>query len=209
MKLLLQLYPRWWRKRYGAEALDILERRPVTLSLLLDVIVGCVDAWLSQELPPSVADRTHQDEGPGRYSMNGNRKRNRLVASVIAAVVLTVLTGALVFVETYRTLQGHRDGAPGALNAVVVFAVATAALSLWIVVTGRRLHNWPGWPLDGRALRLAGACALLGSLVVVGLALTGNEGFAFLFYAGLALTLAAAIRVVRSQDPASSPGLRR
>ena len=201
MKLLLHLYPRWWRKRYGAEALDILERRPVTLSLLLDVMVGCVDAWLNQEMPPSDAGRAHQHEDPGGYLMHGNRKRNRLVASVIAGVVLMLLTGAVVFVETYRTLQGHRDGAPGPINMLAVIAVATAALGLWVVVTGRRLHNWPGWPVDGRALRLAGAYDLLGSLFVVGLALTGNEGFAFLIYAGLALTLAAATRVVRSRKP--------
>jgi uncharacterized membrane protein (UPF0136 family) len=201
VKLLLHLYPRWWRKRYGAEALDILQRRPVTPSLLLDVMVGCVDAWLNQEMPPGDTGGTFQHEDPGGYLMNGNRKRNRLVASVIAGVVLVLLTGALVFVETYRTLQGHQDGAPAAFNAVAVFAVATAALSLWVVLTGRRLHNWPGWPFDGRALRLAGAYGLLGSLVVVGLALTGNEGFAFLIYAGLALTLAAATRVVRSRNP--------
>ena len=201
MKQLLRLYPPWWRRRYGAEALDILERRPVTPSLLLDILVGCVDAWLNQEMPPSDAGRPYQHEGPGGNSTNGNRKQNRVVASVIAGVVLMVLTGALVFVETYRTLQGHRDGAPGAINVLAVLAVASAAVGLWVVVTGRRLHNWPGWPGERRALRLAGAYCLLGSLFVVGLALTGNEGFAFLIYAGLALTLAAATRVVRSRNP--------
>jgi hypothetical protein len=201
MKLLLHLYPRWWRKRYGAEALDILERRPVTISLLLDVVVGCVDAWLNQEMPPGDASRTYLHEGPGGHLMNGNRKRNRLVASVIAGVVLTLLTGAVVFVETYRTLQGHRDGAPGAINVLAVLAVATSVAGLWVVVTGRRLHDWPAWPFDGRALRLAGAYCLLGSLFVVALALTGNEGFAFLIYAGQALTLAATTRVVRRRNP--------
>lgn len=201
MKLLLRLYPRWWRKRYGAEALDILERRPVTLSLLLDILVGCVDAWLNQAMPPGDAGRPYQHEDPVGNLMNDHRKRDRVVASVIAGVVLMVLTGALVFVETYRTLQGHRDGAPGAINVLAVLAVATAAGGLWVVVTGRRLHNWPGWPGERRALRLAGAYCLLGSLCVVGLALTGNEGFAFLIYAGLALTLAAATRVVRSRNP--------
>jgi hypothetical protein len=201
MKLLLRLYPRWWRKRYGAEALDILETRPVTLSLLLDILVGCVDAWLNQEMPPDAALRPYQQEDPGGNLMNDNRQRNRLVASVIAGVLLVVIIGAFVFVETYRTLQGHRDGAPGAINALAVIAVASAAVGLWVVVTGRRLHNWPGWPGERRAFRLAGGYSLLGSLFVVGLALTGNEGFAFLIYAGLALTLAVATRVVRSRNP--------
>ena len=84
---------------------------------------------------------------------------------------------------------------------IAVLAVATAAVGLWVVVTGRRHHNWPGWPGERRALRLAGAYCLLGNLCVVGLALTGNEGFAFLIYAGLALTLAAATRIVRSRNP--------
>jgi hypothetical protein len=44
MKLLLRLYPGWWRRRYGAEALEILESRTVTPSVLWTVVIGAVDA---------------------------------------------------------------------------------------------------------------------------------------------------------------------
>ena len=46
MKLLLRLYPQWWRRRYGAEALDILQSRPVRAAALWDLVVGAIDAWL-------------------------------------------------------------------------------------------------------------------------------------------------------------------
>jgi hypothetical protein len=138
--------------------------------------------------------------------MTGNRKRNKLVASVLALVGLMVLVGAVVFVEVYRTIQGHRDGASGPINPLVVsplvvIAIATAGVGLWVLLTGRRLRDWPRWPFEGRALRLAGAYCLAGSLLVVALAVTRNDGFAFLLYALLALALAATTQVVRIRRP--------
>jgi hypothetical protein len=199
MKLLLRLYTGWWRRRYGEEALDILESRPVTPSVFWNVVIGAVDAWLNQEMPPSSAGDTNQRESEGGYLMTGNRKRNKRVASVLALVGLMVLVGAVVFVEGYRTIQGHPDGAPGPIDPLVVFAIATAGVGLWILLTGRRPRGWPRWPWEGRGLRLAGAYCLVGSLLVVALAVTGKGGFAFLLFALLSLALAATTQVVRSR----------
>jgi hypothetical protein len=206
MKLLLRLYPGWWRRRYGAEALDILESRPVTLSVLWNVVIGAVDAWLNQEMPPDSAGGTNKRESEGGYLMTGNRKRNKLVASVLARVGLVVLVGAVVFVESYRTIQGHRDGAAGPFNPLVVsplvvIAIATATMGLWVLLTGRRLRDWPRWPFEGRALRLAGAYCLVGDLLVVALAVNRLDGFAFLLFALLSLALAATTQVVRTRRP--------
>jgi len=206
MKLLLWLYPGWWRRRYGAEALDILESRPVTPSVFWNVAIGAVDAWLNQGMPPSSAGGTNERESEGGYLVTGNRKRNKRVASVLARVGLMVLVGAVVFVEGYRTIQGHKDGAFGPINPLVVspfvvIPIATAALGLWVLLTGRRLRDWPRWPFEGRAFRLAGAYCLVGSLLVVALAVTRNVGFAFLLYALLALALAATTQVVRIRRP--------
>jgi hypothetical protein len=208
MKLLLRLYPGWWRRRYGAEALDILETRPVTPSVFWNVVIGAVDAWLNQEMPPDSAGGTNKRESEGGYLMTGNRKRNKLVASVLARVGLVVLVGAVVFVESYRTIQGHRDGAAGPFNPLVVsplvvIAIATAGMGLGVLLTGRRLRDWPRWPFEGRALRLAGAYCLVGDLLVVALAVNRLDGFAFLLYALLALALAATTQVVRSRRPGS------
>jgi hypothetical protein len=201
MKLLLRLYPGWWRRRYGAEALDILESRPVTPSVFWNVVIGAVDAWLNQGMPPNSAGDTNQRESDGGYLMTGNRKRNKRVASVLARVGLMALVGAVVFVETYRTIQGHPDGAPSPIDPLVVFGIATAGGGLWVLLTGRRLRDWPRWPFEGRALRLAGAYCLAGSLLVVALAVNRLDGFAFLLYALLALALAATTQVVRSRRP--------
>jgi hypothetical protein len=95
MKLLLRLYPGWWRRRYGAEALDILESRPATPSLLWNVVIGAVDAWLNQGMPPNSAGGTNERESEGGYLMTGNRKRNKRVASVLALVGLMVLVRRL------------------------------------------------------------------------------------------------------------------
>jgi len=94
MKLLLRLYPGWWRRRYGAEALDILESRPVTPSVLWNVVIGAVDAWLNQGVPPTSAGDTNQRESGGGYLMTGNRKRNKRAASVLALSVSWSLSGS-------------------------------------------------------------------------------------------------------------------
>jgi len=127
----------------------------------------------------------------------------RLVRGILALALvgLMVLVAAVIFVEAYRTIQGHPDGAPGPINPLVVFPIATAGVGLWVLLTGRRLRDWPRWPFEGRALRLAGAYCLAGSLLVVALAVTRNNGFAFLLFALLALALAATTQVVRSRRP--------
>ena len=47
-RLLLLLYPPWWRRRYGDEALAILEEAPVGGRVALDLLRGALDAWLHQ-----------------------------------------------------------------------------------------------------------------------------------------------------------------
>jgi hypothetical protein len=72
--------------------------------------------------------------------MTDNRKRNKLVASVVAGVSLTLVVGVVVFIETYRTLQGHSDGAaltsPSWIGFLAAFTGAAIAVS-W----RRRRHN--------------------------------------------------------------------
>jgi hypothetical protein len=75
MKLLLHLYPGWWRQRYGAEALDILQGRPITAASLLDLLAGALDAWVNQEMPPSGAGESDTPIAEGALLMAGNRIR--------------------------------------------------------------------------------------------------------------------------------------
>jgi hypothetical protein len=86
-------------------------------------------------------------------------------------------------------------------NPLVLFPTATAGLGLWVLLTGRPLRAWPRWPWKGNALRLAGAYCLGSSLLVVALAMTQNDGFAFVVYAVMALALFATIQAGRTRRP--------
>jgi hypothetical protein len=55
LELLLRLYPGWWRRRYGAEALDTLKSHQLTALSMWDLAIGAADAWLNQK-PISGAD---------------------------------------------------------------------------------------------------------------------------------------------------------
>jgi len=78
---------------------------------------------------------------------------------------------------------------------MLAVAIPSAALGLWLLVTGRTFRGLPKWPLKGNTLRLAGAYDLLGSLFVIGLALSGGEGLAFVTYAVMTLAFVAVVQV--------------
>ena len=82
MRGLLALYPRAWRRRYGAEFAALLDEQPRSPGLVLDVLLGAIDAHLD----PQVADdgeaslrRRMKD-----VVMNGLRSRTVLMAIGLA-----------------------------------------------------------------------------------------------------------------------------
>jgi len=78
VKVLLALYPRAWRRRYGAEFGAVLDDQPSSPGLILDVVLGAIDAHLE----PQVADdgeaslRRRMKE----VVMDGLRSRGVLIA---------------------------------------------------------------------------------------------------------------------------------
>lgn len=53
---LLRLYPRAWRKRYGAEMSAMLEQIPLTPAAVIDLVAGAIDARVAP--PAAVASQT-------------------------------------------------------------------------------------------------------------------------------------------------------
>jgi hypothetical protein len=49
-RILLNLYPATWRRRYGEELEELIGKRPLTVSLALDLARGALDAHLHPEL---------------------------------------------------------------------------------------------------------------------------------------------------------------
>jgi hypothetical protein len=82
-----------------------------------------------------------------------------------------------------------------------MLATATAGLGVGAVIAGRPVRGWPKWSLSSRAFRMAGAFCLVESGLVFVLAVTHNDGIAFVAYALGALSLAATIQVVQRRRP--------
>ena len=66
MTWLLQLYPRAWRRRYGAEVTAMLAEEPRSLRLALDLVAGAVDARMHPQWTPGAA------EAEGDHEMTAN-----------------------------------------------------------------------------------------------------------------------------------------
>jgi len=47
---LLRLYPRWWRDRYGDELLATVGSGPLSVSQVVNLGAGALDAWLSADV---------------------------------------------------------------------------------------------------------------------------------------------------------------
>lgn len=58
---LLRLYPRSWRARYGEEFLHLLASQAMSIGVIVDVLAGAIDAWLSPQ--PQIAPGGARREG--------------------------------------------------------------------------------------------------------------------------------------------------
>ena len=86
------------------------------------------------------------------------------------------------------------------VDPALVFAVATLGLGLFELVSGRPLLGVRRWPLKERATRWFGAYTVIGSFVVVVLAVAYSSGIAFITFALMALLMAATIQVVQGRQ---------
>jgi hypothetical protein len=80
MRWLLWLYPTRWRQRYGDEFLALVEERGWSVSVVLDVLLGALDARLHPELAGTPAPVSAGAPGPrpDRFDKFTRRSRNVL-----------------------------------------------------------------------------------------------------------------------------------
>ena len=136
MSWLLRLYPREWRRRYGAEVEEIVAAQPRSLQLVLDLLGGAVDARLKpQAFARRVEEVAANPEGESDMwaRMNGcgtpwrmSRKEALIGAGltlgsalVVAAIMLvghdpvtetiglTMSPGVLVIGTQFTYMRGH------------------------------------------------------------------------------------------------------
>jgi hypothetical protein len=87
------------------------------------------------------------------------------------------------------------------VDPIIVVAAGTAGIGLWLLATGRTFRGLPRWPVAGARLRWAGAYDLLGSLLVIVLAVAVSDGVAFVTYAILSLGFVAVLLVAPRVKP--------
>jgi hypothetical protein len=61
--LLLRLYPRGWRERYGDEFLALAGDRALSPTQVIDVVSGAIDAWLSADVRRHTSTRPVPEGG--------------------------------------------------------------------------------------------------------------------------------------------------
>jgi len=154
-RVILRLYPRAWRARYGEEMAALLERQPVTLATHVDLVLGAVDAAL------------HDLGREGAMEM----------AERLRGGVITVMCAFVLFGLGFGLLARLGDPAPlfaaavaryagiGVLFSVVRDAAGLGALTLVgaglpILVLAVRRAVAAGDPRVLRLLSLAVACAV-------------------------------------------------
>jgi len=132
--MLLALYPRPWRLRYGAEFAALLDDQRPSPGLVLDVVLGAIDAHLD----PQLADEgeTSLRRRMKEVVMKSLRSSTALTRTVAAAAATV---GGLILTGVVAAAAARPEGRPGAyrqtddlgpyvLVCAVFIAIATAAL---------------------------------------------------------------------------------
>lgn len=125
---LLWLYPRAWRLRYREEMLALLERHPLTLWTLADLMTGALDAHLNRSfLPTEVLSMTQ------RVRTGAN--------AILAAFALFFIAWVMVpFIGDSRaTWNAATAGHPEIPYALVTFQVAGGVAVLALLAGGAPL----------------------------------------------------------------------
>lgn len=175
MKLLVHLYPGWWRRRYGAEALDILQGRPITARSLLDLLLGALDAWVNQDMPPSGADGTDVPILEGGLLIADNRRD--LVSRWPFYASVALLGGECIACFLAGTIElGERGAMVGADPAEAAeqarFVIELYAIGALNLVTSTvflfRRSGWSWWLMLGIQVGIFVAALIEGMLTDLG-----------------------------------------
>lgn len=133
MRALLALYPRAWRRRYAAEFAALLDEQRPSPGLVLDVVLGAIDAHLD----PQLADEgeTSLRRRMKDVVMKSLRSSTALTVAAVAASVGGLILAGVAAATAVRpegwsgAYRQTDDLGPYVLASVVFIAVAAAALS--------------------------------------------------------------------------------
>ena len=144
---LLRLYPRAWRERYGDEFIAVLEREGTGPRVVLNVLAGAFDAWVS----PQVVDRyAPADANTLRFWRVQTPPDNRTLSERLPQIALAV--AVLLLVKGAAALAGLET----LDRAAPTIGIGVATIPYWY---------------KGYSLRTKGAAAIGMTALMYGLTL--------------------------------------
>src|SRR4051812_4811648 len=96
-RTLLRLYPHHWQQRYGDEFLALLEQQRMTVKVVVDVVLGALDAHMRMHLSP--ATETAEEQTIQRFL-------------ALRTTALTVFCAYITFVVAGLAFLGMVDDSP-------------------------------------------------------------------------------------------------
>jgi hypothetical protein len=163
--IVVRLYPRAWRARYGAELLDLLETRPPDRAAWMDLVRGALDAHLHPGLPARVPTATAIVAGIAWIAAAAVSLAEPVLPDWPGFLVWTLplgLLGAITGLAVTLAI-GRRAGDRGTTRGDAALAMAVVGHLAWIVTLAVALVGGPYGAVTGAA----------GSLAAVGLAAVG------------------------------------
>lgn len=134
---LLRLYPAAWRRRYGAEFLEMVGEAPLDPLQAIDIIRGALDAWLSADIRRGLAARAAAPATGGsnvRSSVDecAGRGHYRPLDAFLGAAL--IVGGSAFF--SLAGLMAHRAGHDGLrqfLGSLAFPASLMLSLPFWLM----------------------------------------------------------------------------
>ncbi len=208
MSVLLSLYPKRWRERYGDEFRWLLAEQPPSLGDRVDIVRGAVDAHLNPQIPGPERIPDHYGfaplvglaslivavflaaDGPVLHDEYGSYRDGA------AALPFLVLALVLLSVGLYRVVGclPTAAGGPRGAGLTAIWAGPVWALMPWILLLGlvfllgtlglavgaRRAGIWPTWSVVLVVVALAVPAALLAAMPFLPWYALRESGFAII-----------------------------
>jgi hypothetical protein len=126
MRLLLRLYPRPWRERYGDELDELLEHEPMTATLMADLVRGAVvERFRAVSRSPVLAT--------GGVSMSFDWPQRHAVPIALLALVITVPTLIVISLFAVAAVVGSAEFT-AALNGALAGWTRVRVVDLFLIV---------------------------------------------------------------------------
>jgi hypothetical protein len=158
----LRLYPRTWRRRYESEMLAVLEARPVTNRVRVDLVRGALDAHLNPVSPPSLGLSAPIAAGVAWIAAGGAAIVEPTPPDWPGYLLWTLPLGLIGAVAGLRIVlvAGRRSGMHAPAGSGAALLIALVGHLVWIVALTVAVVGGPYGAITGAAQSIAAVGAI-------------------------------------------------